>query len=88
MRGGPVWDILPITSKGNPPQPLFALASWDKTLTFYDYEGKRVGRERKLSFYPTTLSCSNFYLFVGGSAGEVSLHTKEGIRLSSVITDV
>jgi len=86
-RDAPIWSI-----SWNPTRDeayeLLAVACWDQTLSFYDPSGVQVGRDRSLGFDPCCVRhfANGEYLCVGGSDKQVSLWTKEGVHLTSLLS--
>ncbi|RHY86259.1 hypothetical protein DYB35_010538 [Aphanomyces astaci] len=79
-RTAPVWSLS--WSPGREEQmDILAVGCWDRTLSFYQFNGTQYGKDRKLSFDPC---CISKYLLVSGSNRKASLYTKEGIFLSDV----
>ena len=75
------WSVLQDTD-------VLTVADWHQKLSFYDLDGKQMGRDRDLGFDPTFLSHSpsGDFLLTGGSDKKVTLWTSEGIRLN-VLTE-
>ncbi|KAM5279663.1 intraflagellar transport protein 122 homolog [Ctenodactylus gundi] len=65
---------------------ILAVADWGQKLSFYQLSGKQVGKDRPLSFDPCCISyfSKGEYILLGGSDKQVSLFTKDGVRLGTV----
>ncbi|NXC35428.1 IF122 protein, partial [Campylorhamphus procurvoides] len=65
---------------------ILAVADWGQKLSFYHLSGKQIGKDRELSFDPCCVSyfTKGEYLLLGGSDRQVSLFTKDGVRLGTV----
>ncbi|KAF6022707.1 IFT122 [Bugula neritina] len=65
---------------------LLAVADWGQTLSFYQLTGKQVGKDRLLNYDPCTLGWfpKGEYLVTGGSDRQLTLHTKDGVKLGLV----
>ncbi|XP_065605530.1 intraflagellar transport protein 122 homolog isoform X2 [Cyrtonyx montezumae] len=63
-----------------------AVADWGQRLSFYQLSGKQIGKDRMLSFDPCCVSyfTKGEYLLLGGSDKQVSLFTKDGVRLGTI----
>ncbi|ETV94469.1 hypothetical protein H310_11793 [Aphanomyces invadans] len=84
-RTAPVWTLS--WSPGRDDQTdILAVGCWDRTLSFYQFNGTQYGKDRKLTFDPCCVSFFNKgkYLLVAGSNRKASLYTKEGIFLSDI----
>ena len=59
---------------------------WDQTLSFYDSAGQQYLKDRKLHFYPCSLSyfSDGEYIVIGGSDRRATLCTKEAVRLCTI----
>ncbi|XP_028906907.1 intraflagellar transport protein 122 homolog [Ornithorhynchus anatinus] len=81
----PVWSICwsPSRDENN---DVLAVADWGQILSFYQLSGKQVGKDRTLTFDPCCISyfSKGEYILLGGSDKQVSLFTKDGIRLGTV----
>ena len=60
-----------------------AVADWNQKLSFYQLNGRQIGKDRNLGYDPGCLKwfTGGEYLIVGGSNNQVGLYTKEGIFL-------
>uniref|UniRef100_A0A673UB11 Intraflagellar transport protein 122 homolog n=1 Tax=Suricata suricatta TaxID=37032 RepID=A0A673UB11_SURSU len=65
---------------------ILAVADWGQKLSFYQLSGKQIGKDRSLTFDPCCLSyfTKGEYILLGGSDKQVSLFTKDGVRLGTV----
>ncbi|XP_031461048.1 intraflagellar transport protein 122 homolog isoform X1 [Phasianus colchicus] len=63
-----------------------AVADWGQRLSFYQLSGKQIGKDRMLAFDPCCVSyfTKGEYILLGGSDKQVSLFTKDGVRLGTV----
>lgn len=81
----PVWSICWNPSKDEH-NDILAVADWGQKLSFYQLSGKQVGKDRALGFDPC---CVNYfskgeYIILSGSDRQVSLFTKDGVRLGAI----
>ncbi|NWU01452.1 IF122 protein, partial [Urocynchramus pylzowi] len=65
---------------------VLAVADWGQKLSFYHLSGKQIGKDRVLNFDPCCISyfTKGEYLLLGGSDRQVSLFTRDGVRLGTV----
>ncbi|XP_023561689.1 intraflagellar transport protein 122 homolog isoform X4 [Octodon degus] len=81
----PVWSICwnPSREEHN---DILAVADWGHKLSFYQLSGKQVGKDRLLDFDPCCISyfSKGEYILLGGSDRQVSLFTKDGVRLGTI----
>ncbi|XP_012510590.1 PREDICTED: intraflagellar transport protein 122 homolog [Propithecus coquereli] len=81
----PVWSISwnPSREEHN---DIMAVADWGQKLSFYQLSGKQIGKDRSLNFDPCCISyfSKGEYILLGGSDKQVSLFTKDGVRLGTV----
>lgn len=81
----PVWSISwnPSRDEHN---DILAVADWGQRLSFYQLSGKQIGKDRVLNFDPCCVSyfSKGEYILLGGSDKQVSLYTKDGVRLGTV----
>ncbi|NWY47318.1 IF122 protein, partial [Sylvia atricapilla] len=65
---------------------ILAVADWGQKLSFYHLSGKQIGKDRVLNFDPCCVSyfTKGEYLLLGGSDRQVSLFTRDGVRLGTV----
>ncbi|XP_053809852.1 intraflagellar transport protein 122 homolog isoform X2 [Vidua chalybeata] len=81
----PVWSICwnPSRDERN---DILAVADWGQKLSFYHLSGKQIGKDRVLNFDPCCISyfTKGEYLLLGGSDRQVSLFTRDGVRLGTV----
>uniref|UniRef100_A0A8C3LY36 Intraflagellar transport protein 122 homolog n=1 Tax=Chrysolophus pictus TaxID=9089 RepID=A0A8C3LY36_CHRPC len=63
-----------------------AVADWGQRLSFYQLSGKQIGKDRMLTFDPCCVSyfTKGEYILLGGSDKQVSLFTKDGVRLGTI----
>ncbi|XP_031411490.1 intraflagellar transport protein 122 homolog isoform X3 [Meleagris gallopavo] len=63
-----------------------AVADWGQRLSFYQLSGKQIGKDRTLNFDPCCVSyfTKGEYILLGGSDKQVSLFTKDGVRLGAI----
>ncbi|XP_048590687.1 intraflagellar transport protein 122 homolog isoform X2 [Nematostella vectensis] len=83
--GSPVWTIQWNPSKDEP-YDILAIGDWNQRLSFYQLSGKQVGKDRHLGYDPCSLGyfSKGEYLILGGSDRQCSLHTKEGVKLTTI----
>ncbi|XP_066183218.1 intraflagellar transport protein 122 homolog [Sylvia atricapilla] len=81
----PIWSICwnPSRDERN---DILAVADWGQKLSFYHLSGKQIGKDRVLNFDPCCVSyfTKGEYLLLGGSDRQVSLFTRDGVRLGTV----
>nr|XP_034962439.1 intraflagellar transport protein 122 homolog isoform X2 [Zootoca vivipara] len=81
----PVWSISwnPSRDEHN---DILAVADWGQRLSFYQLSGKQIGKDRVLNFDPCCVSyfSKGEYILIGGSDKQVSLYTKDGVRLGTI----
>ncbi|NWW94244.1 IF122 protein, partial [Rhynochetos jubatus] len=65
---------------------ILAVADWGQKLSFYQLSGKQIGKDRMLNFDPCCVSyfSKGEYILLGGSDKQVSLFTKDGVRLGTI----
>uniref|UniRef100_A0A663LN99 Intraflagellar transport protein 122 homolog n=1 Tax=Athene cunicularia TaxID=194338 RepID=A0A663LN99_ATHCN len=65
---------------------ILAVADWGQKLSFYQLSGKQIGKDRLLNFDPCCVSyfTKGEYILLGGSDKQVSLFTKDGVRLGTI----
>uniref|UniRef100_A0AAA9RYT6 Intraflagellar transport protein 122 homolog n=1 Tax=Bos taurus TaxID=9913 RepID=A0AAA9RYT6_BOVIN len=65
---------------------ILAVADWGQKLSFYQLSGKQIGKDHSLNFDPCCISyfTKGEYILLGGSDKQVSLFTKDGVRLGAV----
>ncbi|XP_072928707.1 intraflagellar transport protein 122 homolog isoform X3 [Hemitrygon akajei] len=83
--GVPIWSICWNPSKDEHTD-ILAVADWGQRLSFYQLSGKQIGKDRTLNFDPCCVSyfTKGEYIVMGGSDKQVSLYTKDGVRLGTV----
>ncbi|XP_031461066.1 intraflagellar transport protein 122 homolog isoform X3 [Phasianus colchicus] len=81
----PIWSICWNPSRDERNDTL-AVADWGQRLSFYQLSGKQIGKDRMLAFDPCCVSyfTKGEYILLGGSDKQVSLFTKDGVRLGTV----
>ncbi|XP_062056469.1 intraflagellar transport protein 122 homolog isoform X4 [Lepus europaeus] len=81
----PIWSICWNPSREDH-NDILAVADWGQKLSFYQLSGKQIMRERSLNFDPCCVSyfTKGEYILLGGSDKQVSLFTKDGVRLGTV----
>ncbi|XP_057273547.1 intraflagellar transport protein 122 homolog isoform X2 [Pezoporus wallicus] len=81
----PIWSICwnPSRDERN---DILAVADWGQKLSFYQLSGKQIGKDRMLNFDPCCVSyfTKGEYILLGGSDKQVSLFTKDGVRLGTI----
>ncbi|XP_009584757.1 PREDICTED: intraflagellar transport protein 122 homolog isoform X2 [Fulmarus glacialis] len=81
----PIWSICwnPSRDERN---DVLAVADWGQKLSFYQLSGKQIGKDTMLNFDPCCVSyfTKGEYILLGGSDKQVSLFTKDGVRLGSI----
>ncbi|NWT03940.1 IF122 protein, partial [Mionectes macconnelli] len=78
------WEQVPLRLDER--NDILAVADWGQKLSFYHLSGKQIGKDRELSFDPCCVSyfTKGEYLLLGGSDRQVSLFTKDGVRLGTL----
>ncbi|XP_035193141.1 intraflagellar transport protein 122 homolog isoform X1 [Oxyura jamaicensis] len=81
----PIWSICWNPSRDERNDTL-AVADWGQKLSFYQLSGKQIGKDRVLNFDPCCVSyfTKGEYILLGGSDKQVSLFTKDGVRLGTI----
>ncbi|XP_063677481.1 intraflagellar transport protein 122 homolog isoform X2 [Bolinopsis microptera] len=84
--GAPIWCIAWNPAKTEAVD-IMAVADWNQKLSFYQLNGRQVGKDRHLGYDPGCLRWypGGEYLLIGGSNKEVGLYTKEGIYLTKIV---
>ncbi|CAK4696321.1 hypothetical protein AeMF1_011920 [Aphanomyces euteiches] len=84
-RSAPIWTLSWSPSRDEQ-MDILAVGCWDRTLSFYQFNGVQYGKDRKLQFDPCCVSyfSKGKYLLVSGSHRKASLYTKDGIFLSDL----
>lgn len=81
----PIWSICwnPSREERN---DILAVADWGQKISFYQLSGKQIGKDQALNFDPCCISyfTKGEYILLGGSDKQVSLFTKDGVRLGTV----
>ncbi|KAM9182556.1 intraflagellar transport protein 122 homolog isoform 1-T1 [Mergus octosetaceus] len=81
----PIWSICWNPSRDERNDTL-AVADWGQKLSFYQLSGKQIGKDKVLNFDPCCVSyfTKGEYILLGGSDKQVSLFTKDGVRLGTI----
>uniref|UniRef100_A0A8C7ZEQ6 Intraflagellar transport protein 122 homolog n=1 Tax=Oryzias sinensis TaxID=183150 RepID=A0A8C7ZEQ6_9TELE len=81
----PIWSIAWNPSKDEH-NDILAVADWGQKLSFYQLSGKQIGADRTLNYDPCCVSyfSKGEYIVMGGSDKQVSLYTKDGMRLGTI----
>ncbi|KAJ3403303.1 hypothetical protein HDV05_007909, partial [Chytridiales sp. JEL 0842] len=85
----PVWSLqwspAPDPSKIEGGEML-AVADWNQRLSFFQLNGRQIGKDRFLGYDPNCVSyfANGDYVVIGGSDKKVTLWTSEGIKLAPV----
>lgn len=81
----PIWSICWNPSRDERNDTL-AVADWGQRLSFYQLSGKQIGKDRMLNFDPCCVRyfTKGEYILLGGSDKQVSLFTKDGVRLGTI----
>ncbi|RXM91957.1 Intraflagellar transport protein 122-like [Acipenser ruthenus] len=81
----PIWSIAWNPSKDEH-NDILAVADWGQKLSFYQLSGKQIGKDRPLNYDPCCVSyfSKGEYVVMGGSDNQVSLYTKDGVRLGTI----
>ncbi|XP_062977490.1 intraflagellar transport protein 122 homolog isoform X2 [Elgaria multicarinata webbii] len=79
-------DESPRNASSDEHNDILAVADWGQRLSFYQLSGKQIGKDRVLNFDPCCVSyfSKGEYILIGGSDKQVSLYTKDGVRLGTV----
>lgn len=89
-RPGPVMSLSWSSPSGmNGSSDILVVGGQEETLSFYQLSGMQFGRDLKLGFTPHVVSFFEFrgvnYLLVGGDDRKLSLYSKEGILINSLV---
>ncbi|XP_063797290.1 intraflagellar transport protein 122 homolog isoform X2 [Pseudophryne corroboree] len=81
----PIWSICWNPSKDEH-NDILAVADWGQKLSFYQLSGKQIGKDRSLGCDPCCVSyfSKGEYIVLSGSDKQVSLFTKDGVRLGTI----
>ena len=84
--GAPIWCLAWNPAKTEAVD-IMAVADWNQKLSFYQLNGRQVGKDRHLGYDPGCLRWypGGEYLLIGGSNKDVGLYTKEGIYLTKIV---
>lgn len=65
---------------------VLCIAEWNGTISFYNVNGKPIGKDRSFDFIPLKVTHfpENQYLLVSGSNKECLLLTHDGIQLAKI----
>ncbi|CCW59979.1 unnamed protein product [Phytomonas sp. EM1] len=85
-RKHPIW-ALGFSSLRENGADVLAVGSWDQCLSFYNLNGTAIGKEHDLEFDPCCISFyeNGEYLILSGSDHKVSLYTKDGNNLITLV---
>ncbi|XP_065829391.1 intraflagellar transport protein 122 homolog [Oscarella lobularis] len=83
--GCPVWSLSWSPQKEDSTE-ILAVADWGQKLSFYQLNGRQIGKDKNLGFDPCCLSYfpGGDYFLLSGSDNQISLYSKEGVRLCLV----
>ncbi|KAI9197284.1 WD40-repeat-containing domain protein [Polychytrium aggregatum] len=81
----PIWSLAFCPSADRDYEVL-AVADWSQKLSFFQANGRQIGKDRNLNYDPCCVSFfpSGEYVVMGGSDRKATLWTSEGIRLGVV----
>ncbi|KND02004.1 uncharacterized protein SPPG_02510 [Spizellomyces punctatus DAOM BR117] len=81
----PVWSLAWSPSSDGE-YDVLAVADWSQRLSFFQLNGRQIGKDRQLGFDPCSVSFfgTGEYIAIGGSDRKVTLWTGEGIRLGQI----
>nr|XP_025045311.1 intraflagellar transport protein 122 homolog isoform X2 [Pelodiscus sinensis] len=79
-------DESPRDTSSDEHSDILAVADWGQRLSFFQLSGKQIGKDRVLNFDPCCVSyfSKGEYILMGGSDKQVSLYTKDGVRLGTI----
>ncbi|XP_064399631.1 intraflagellar transport protein 122 homolog isoform X2 [Halichondria panicea] len=82
----PIWTLSWNPSRDDHRDKL-TVCDWNKKLSFYQLNGKQVGKDRKLDYDPTCVSYfpGGDFSVIAGSNSKASIYSKDGVMLSSVV---
>ncbi|KAI9105021.1 WD40-repeat-containing domain protein [Phlyctochytrium arcticum] len=65
---------------------VLAVADWNQRLSFFQLNGRQIGKDRQLGYDPCTITYfgTGEYIAIGGSDRKVTLWTGEGVRLGQI----
>ncbi|XP_015239030.1 PREDICTED: intraflagellar transport protein 122 homolog, partial [Cyprinodon variegatus] len=81
----PIWSIAWSPSKDEH-NDVLAVADWGQKLSFYKLSGQQIRKDKTLNYDPCCISyfSKGEYIVMGGSDKQVSLYTKDGVRLGTI----
>ncbi|XP_073975880.1 intraflagellar transport protein Oseg1 isoform X2 [Rhodnius prolixus] len=81
----PVWAVAwsPIKEDN---ADILCITDWGQTMSFYNFNGKMVGKERSLGFEPLCVRyiSKGEFILVSGCSKSCHLYTREGIKLGQI----
>ena len=82
----PVLAVAFSPRKGDSDVEILAIADQNQILSFYDLNGKQIGKEKQIGFYCLSLefSLNGEFLLLSGSNKAANLYTREGIFIGAV----
>ena len=86
--GHPVWCLSWSPSYGDQ-YGILTVGDWGQRLSFYQLNGRQIGKDRNLGFDPCTLSyfSNGEFILISGSNKELLLYSREGVKLSSITVE-
>ena len=86
--GHPVWCLSWSPSYGDQ-YGILTVGDWGQRLSFYQLNGRQIGKDRNLGFDPCSLSyfSNGEFILIAGSNKELTLCSREGIKLSSITSE-
>ena len=86
--GHPVWCLSWSPSYGDQ-YGILTVGDWGQKLSFYQLNGRQIGKDKNLGFDPCCLSyfCNGDFILVSGSNKELTVYSREGIRLISIASE-
>ncbi|KAG4084721.1 WD40-repeat-containing domain protein [Neocallimastix lanati (nom. inval.)] len=81
----PIWALSWNPSPHND-QQILAVTDWSRKLSFFQLNGRQVGRDRILDYDPCSIDyfSNGGYVVIGGSDNKVSLWTTDGINIGTL----
>ncbi len=88
-RKAPIWCLAWNPSRDEPCD-ILAVGDWNQKLAFFQLSGRQVTKDKDLGFDPCSIGyfSNGEYLIIGGSDRKASLWTKEGVRLTTIGTEI
>lgn len=85
-KGSSVLAVAFSPRKGESEVEILAIADQNQVLSFYDLNGKQIGKEKQIGFYCMSLdfSLNGEFVLLSGSNKATNLYTREGIFIGSV----